>query len=145
MVEVNHRRRHIRFLIAVLCFMLALGNSEALVLCIGQDGHVAVEASDSGCCGHLSRTCCPDDAHCLFTAGSCAHDDDCGVCLDIPLSSGTADALQAPNEVRPDLPACDAIDPSRVACCDFPESPADLKSLTPLSDFPPPRSTILLI
>jgi len=144
-MRLNRRQNHVRYLSAVLCLMLVLGNSEALVLCIGQNGHVAIEASDSGCCGHLSRACCPDDAHCLFAAGSSAQDDDCGACVDIPISSGSADAFAAPNEVRLDLSVCAAVDSLCVVSFPLFESHLDLKFLTPLSDFPPLRSVVLLI
>jgi hypothetical protein len=56
-------------------------------LCIGRDGHVALELSDHRCC-----TVCPDhgtgDAHnALWTAGS----GNCGDCVDIPLSFTAGD------------------------------------------------------
>jgi hypothetical protein len=125
--------------------MLMLGNSEAMVLCIGQDGHVAIEASGSGCCGHLPPACCPDDAQCLFTAGSSAQDDDCGMCLDIPISSGVAEAVQAPNEVQPDSGSSFSVDLLVLNGCSFIESSLDLTPLTVQSYFPLLRSVILLI
>ncbi|MEK7993974.1 MAG: hypothetical protein AAB403_09250, partial [Planctomycetota bacterium] len=68
--------------------MLTFSSSEAMVLCIGQDGHVAIEASDSRCCGHLPWVSGIQYAHTLVATGSSARDDDCGTCLDIPISSG---------------------------------------------------------
>ncbi len=144
-MRLRRRKAHIQFLSGVLCLVLSLSNSEAMVLCIGQNGHVAIEASDSGCCGHLSRACCPHDAHCLLAAGSSTQDDDCGECLDIPISSGSADTFQAPNEVPPDLSGGVAADPLRIARGSLPESHLDLTFLNPLSDFPSLRSTVLLI
>ncbi len=144
-MKLRRRKTHIQFLSGALCLVLMLGSSEATVLCIGQNGHVAIEASDSGCCGHLSRTCCPHDAHCLFAAGSSTQDDDCGACLDIPISSGSADAFQAPNNTPLDLSASTAIDLLPAAHRTLLESHLDLTFLIPLSDFLSSRSTVLLI
>jgi hypothetical protein len=142
---LSRRKKHIQYLSAAFCLMLALSSSEAMVLCVGQDGHVAIEASDSRCCGHLRWACCSHDAHTLAAAGSSAQNDDCGPCLDIPISSGSADTFQAPNEAPPDISVCLAVDLLRIARGSFLESHLDLKFLTPLSDFPPPRSIVLLI
>ena len=144
MVEVNRRKSHIWCLIGVLCLMLAVGNSEALVLCIGQDGHVAIEASDSRCCGHLPWDS-SIEVHVLRACGPSAQNDDCGACLDIPISSGAADAFRASNGVRLELSACAPAVSLRVACDSLLGSHLDLKFPSLLSDLPPPRSIILLI
>ena len=144
-MKLRCRKTHIQFLSGALCLVLMLGSSEATVLCIGQNGHVAIEASDSGCCGHLSRTCCPHDAHCLFAAGSSTQDDDCGACLDIPISSGSADAFQAPSNAPPDFSVSTAIDLLPAVHIALLESHLDLKFLNPLSDFPSSRSIVVLL
>ncbi len=144
-MRLRRRKTHIQVLSGVLCLVLALSSSEATVLCIGQDGHVAIEASDSGCCGHLSRACCPCDAHSLLTAGSPAQDDDCGACLDIPISCGSADAFRAPSNAPLELSDSTAIALLPDVHGALLESHLDLKFLTPLSDFPSLRSVVLLI
>jgi len=118
---------------------------EAMVLCIGHDGHVAIEASDSRCCGHLPWVFGIQDARTFVAAGCSVQDDECGPCLDIPISSGSADAFQVPDQVAPDLSASIGVDLLPVAHCSFPESHLDLKFLTPSFDFTPSRSIILLI
>jgi len=145
MLERRRERTHIRWLGAVLCLLLIFGNSEAMVLCIGHDGHVAVEASDSACCGHLPWVVSERSILTFGAAGPSAEDDDCGPCLDIPISSGLADAFQAPDKGPPDLTASIAVDLLPVAHCSFSESYLDLKFPTPVSDFTPLHSIVLLI
>ena len=65
---------------AVAAYLLTSLPHEALVLCIGADGHVALEDS--------AATCCEDEAPCeaaggLVPTGACVHR--CCQCLDLPL------------------------------------------------------------
>jgi hypothetical protein len=121
-------------------------SSEAMVLCIGQDGHVAIEASDSRCCGHLPLVSCFQDAHTLVAAGCSAQDDDCGACLDIPVSSGLDEAVQAPNEAHPDIVSSSfLVDLLLLDYFSSFESNPDLRPLVVPSYFPPLGSVILLI
>ena len=142
---LKRRRTHIQYLSAVLCLMLTFSSSEAMVLCIGQDGHVAIEASDSRCCGYLPWVSGIQDAHMLVAAGGSAQDDDCGACLDIPISSGLAEAVQAPNEVQPDTGSSFSVDLLLLDYSSVFESNLDLKPLIVQSYFPPLRSVILLM
>jgi hypothetical protein len=144
-MQLKRRRTHVRCLSAVLCLLVMFNSSQAMVLCIGEDGHVALEASDSRCCGHLPGACCPQSTHALTVTGCLAQDDDCGPCLDIPISSGLAEALQAPNDVQPDVSVLSFFDFSlfdRTGVC---QSHRDLKFLIVQSYFTPLRSVILLI
>jgi len=120
-------------------------SSEAIVLCIGHDGHVAIEASDSHCCGHLPWVSGLQDVHTLVAVGGSTQDDDCGPCLDIPISNGLAEAVQAPNGVRPETGSSFSVDlvlPEYFNSC---ESTLDLLPLIVQPYFPPLRSVILLI
>ena len=57
------------------------------VLCIGYNGHVAVEAAAGDCCDHSARD--DGDAIVVAFAGS-ENVDSCRGCVDIPLSDGFA-------------------------------------------------------
>lgn len=102
MTGFKRRTIHIRCLTAAICLVLLFNSPEPMVLCIGQNGHVAIEASGSRCCGHLLRLSCCEDVCGLVGADHPVRDDDCGACFDIPISSGLREALEAPNEVLPD-------------------------------------------
>lgn len=144
-MRLKRRKTHVQYLSAVVCLVLTFSSSEAMLLCIGQDGHVAVEVSDSRCCGHLPRISCLQDAHTLVAAGCLAADDDCGACLDIPISSGLAEAVQAPNQAQPDTGPSSSADLSLLDDLSSLESNLDLKLPIVPSYFPPLRSVILLI
>jgi hypothetical protein len=116
-----------------------------MVLCIGQDGHVAIEASDSRCCGHLPWVSGIQYAHTLVAAGGSAQDDDCGPCLDIPILSGLAEAVQAPNEVQPDTGSSFSVDLLLLDYSSVFESNLDLKPLTVQSCFPPLLHAVILL
>ena len=144
-MRFSREQAYMRCLSAAICLLAMFSSPEAMVLCIGHDGHVAIEASGSACCGHLPWVVSERSIPAFGAAGRSAEDDDCGPCLDIPISSGSADAFRAPDKVAPDLSASIAVDPLPVAHCSFPDSRLDSKFLTPLSDFTPLRSTVLLI
>ena len=141
----KRRRTHIQYLSVALCLVLGFSSSEVMVLCIGQDGHVAIEASDSRCCGHPPWISRFQDANAFVAAGCSAQDDDCGACLDIPISSGLTEAVQAPKEVQPDTGSSFIVDLLLPDYSRFLESNFDLKFLIVQSYFPPLRSVILLI
>jgi hypothetical protein len=144
-MRFSREQAYVRCLSAAICLLAMFSSSQPMVLCLGHDGHVAIEASGSACCGHLPWVVCEMSRPAFGAAGRSAEDDDCGPCLDIPISSGSADAFEAPDQAPPDLSASIAVDPLPVAHCSFPDSHLDLKFLTPLSDFTPLRSVILLI
>ncbi len=79
-------RAAVRLLAILLCFCLSLGALDGRVLCVGADGHVAVERSIGGRCGDFfggsSATHAP---HVSLTED---HDSHCGPCFDIALNTG---------------------------------------------------------
>lgn len=144
---------HIQCLSVPLCLVLMFSSSEAMVLCIGHDGHVAIEASGSRCCGHLPPISCFPDAHCLIDSAGSAQDDECGPCLDIPISSGLSEAVRAPDFVgwalahRPEM-AGHSLTLHLLLPGDFIplESNLDVRLLIAQSYFPPLlRAVVLLI
>jgi hypothetical protein len=145
MLERRRERTHIRWLDAALCLLLIFGNSEAMVLCVGHDGHVAIEASDSACCGHLPWVVSERSILTFGAAGPSAEDDDCGPCLDIPISSGLAEAVAVRHVMQPDLPVSIELEPLLVTRPCFSQVPLDLKFLIPPSCFTPSDAIVLLI
>lgn len=140
----KRRRNHLRCLSAVLCLLVMFNSSQAMVLCIGEGGHVAIEASDSQCCGCFPCVC-PQNTSALTVAGCSAQDDHCGQCLDIPISSGLAEALQAPNDVQPNVWVIFALELPLLDHTIVSQSCRDFNFQTAQSYFAPLRSVILLI
>jgi hypothetical protein len=141
-MRFNREQIYIRSLSVAICLLAMFSSSEAMVLCVGHDGHVVIEASDSDCCGHLPWVVSERSILAFGAAGPSAEDDDCGPCLDIPISSGLADAFQAPDKGPPDLTASIAVDLLPVA---YGSSHLDLRFATPVSDFTLLHSIVLLI
>lgn len=73
----------------VAWFLFALVSGEGLVLCFGDDGHVAVETSANETCRNsLSTSGFQETPHSALSSKDEHPLSKCGACLDIPLSSG---------------------------------------------------------
>jgi len=88
-------RSHLRALALLAYAAVLLAGLSGHDLCIGSDGHMAIQPAYSRCC-----TACPDDAA-AETPGALwvAASGGCGDCVDIPLSFG-ADDHHAPHGSR---------------------------------------------
>ena len=86
---MEFRRAYIQCISVVICLLVALSNCGVVVLCIGGDGHIAIETTGSGCCGHTFSAISKGDAT-AFIEDSGPANEDCGSCVDIPLSGGFA-------------------------------------------------------
>jgi hypothetical protein len=77
-------------IIAVLSvFLLLPGQALGTVLCIGADGHIALEIAKNGRCGDLSSV--PSREHITPMPQNTDH---CGVCVDVSLSASNSDDQQ---------------------------------------------------
>jgi len=77
-------------IIAVLSvFLLLPGQALGTVLCIGADGHIALEIAKNGRCGNLSSV--PSREHITPMPQNTDH---CGVCVDVSLSASHSDDQQ---------------------------------------------------
>lgn len=92
-------------LMALLSLTVALNVSQAAVLCIGDDGHIAIELAGHRHCGHDAHgddhgTDAPEASVSL-----CAEDGHCRPCTDIPLSTGTCEYRSAPKPASEKVPS----------------------------------------
>ena len=126
----------------LLSFALTGGGQPTVMLCLGEDGHIAIEASDSECCSesHLSHY---RATHLVSTDRELPSKNDCGACIDIPISIGYAALVKEPCQVDRALPA--PVAPAIVNSADFSEYQPDSESLAPAPYFSPLRAIILLI
>jgi len=134
----------------VLCLSLQLclpadeGGRE-LVLCRGENGHIAIEAAASGCCVELSISDLVAGDRLTSTGNEAPPRDHCGECLDIPISTGLATIPKDRGSVGPaaPTPACGAgVVSQQPEFSGF--QPLPRPSVLP--GYPPPlRSIILLI
>jgi hypothetical protein len=83
---------YMRYVSAVICLLVVFNNCGVVVLCIGEDGHVAIETTGSSCCVATCSTISKGDAT-WFIEDSGPASDDCGSCVDIPLSGGIAGSV----------------------------------------------------
>ena len=133
-----------KLLTIALTVLVALNMSQAVVVCVGADGHVAIETAGHdhcACDAHAHGSSAPstgseDDSH----AGS----ESCEPCTDMPICAGAAEDSFKPSQVSAD--ACMS------AHCGMPSastSPAaegtlDQELLIPLATFFLPLNTVVL-
>lgn len=123
----------------VLAALVALNMSQAVVVCVGADGHVALEAAGHDHCHH--------DAYAHDLPGPADHshagDQPCKPCTDIPVCAGAVQHAFKPSHV-PAL-ACAPVDwiaPSAFAAREAAQ--ADLESLISAATFFLPLRTVVL-
>jgi len=85
------RLRSLQSLIIVMLsvFLLLPGQALGTVLCIGADGHIALEVANNGRCGDLSSLQLRE--HITPIPQTTDH---CGACLDVSLSASNSDDQQ---------------------------------------------------
>ena len=140
-MKTKLRRSIIKYLSASLCLLLVYTNSSAIVLCIGQDGHVEIEITASDCCtdDHSDET-----AKATENPGPSIKQNDCGSCVDIPISYGLSGNLDKLQKTIPTSLASATISPSNNNSSDFCNSRIITTSLTQSTYFIP-LSTIILL
>ena len=79
------KQASIRFISIAICIFMLISNSGAAVLCIGQDGHVAIEVAIGDCCDRYSEASAETSANRHTDADYVASGSSCGNCIDIPL------------------------------------------------------------
>ena len=86
----------------MICCLLIGGGLDMAVICYAQNGHAAIEAAAGSDCvkppaDHCDQACPPS------TEGGFSSTDDCGDCLDVPLSISPAVVVKKPckNNIAP--------------------------------------------
>ena len=133
-----------RYLSALIILLLAFSNSQAVVLCIGEDGHITIEAASSNCCTNAPVGTSKAGAT-IFVDDSHSANDECGSCVDIPLFGGGTYTLTTAKKENPSHMTTAAMGPLPVEAIQTSGLGLVLESFTPTSYFTPLRSVILLI
>ena len=83
-MRAKPKQASIRFISVAICFLVVIGNSESVVLCVGQDGHVAIEVANSDCCDQYLNAPAQTSPN-PYTNSDHTSASPCGDCIDIPL------------------------------------------------------------
>ncbi len=142
-MRAKPKQASIRFISVAICILVVISNSQLFVLCIGQDGHVAIEAANSNYCGDLLASVSREASLTSAERASSSNKSSCGSCMDIPV--GLVGAFKKPNRVNPTSLTPTTIIPVTINSCDFSKYQLALESFTPTPYFTPLRSIILLI
>lgn len=138
------RQPYIRYISVAICLLAVLSNSDVVVLCIGEDGHIAIEAVNNKCCGHSAVGVSERVSIAFEKGGLSANKDDCGSCVDIPLSAGLAKPLSTAERINPTLSVLSATCILPLNSSDFSTLRLVLETFVPTPYFAPLRSIILL-
>ena len=131
-------------------FLIGQGSLPGFVLCLGADGHVAVEATHEKRCGSPSNVTPREPTPNLSMFEAPKTFDHCGPCLDLPvLVDGSTQRYIAPNKntkTQIKTPIISALSSFRFVLVSTP--PEDLQPIIPSFINPTPtllRTVILLI
>lgn len=138
-MKTKLRRSLIKYAGAALCLLLLFANSNVIVLCIGQDGHVEIKTAAGDCCpdNHSNET-----AKVIENLGQSIKNNDRGSCMDIPISCGLFGKLK---KIIPTSLTTATINPLGNNSSDFCNSRIITTSLIQSTYFTPLSTIILLI
>ena len=130
------------FLAVQICCLLISGGLDMAVLCHADDGHVKIEAANAAGCAKSTA-----DHHAENPAANpetkFSPKDDCGDCVDVPLSIGRAVAEKKP--YKSNIATSIELAPSSNGADDSPALPLPLELVSPPPYFTPLASIVLLI
>lgn len=123
------RTRNTSALLVLLSFVAMLNASQVIVLCVGHDGHVAVEVA-----GH---------SHCR---GAHASDSHCRPCTDIPIPFGPCTEHNAVDKLVPgSIYLAASLSLLQTTPADVESVLASASPLIPISFYTPLRSIVLQV
>ena len=115
-MRARPKQASIRFMSIAICVLVVLSNSQLFVLCIGQDGHVAIEAASSNCCGGLAASVSQEASPGPTEQGLSSNTKNCGSCVDI--SIGLSGIFKRPDQANPTHLASTTIVPVTISSSD---------------------------
>ena len=143
-MRLRLRKVLVQFVSVVFCLSVALGNSGAVVLCVSEDGHIAVETAGNNCCTDPLNDTPETPATALHNGGQPADGDDCGSCVDIPLSSSLTGTFNIAKKPSPAFLGSNPAHSLVVSDRHLSELKLVLKSFEPTPFFTPLSTVILL-
>jgi len=144
-MRLKPKQSYIRSLSLIICLSITISSLGPAILCIGEKGHIAIEAIRSRCCqsfaaGANQSASIRADQHSLLS-----DDDDCGSCVDIPLSAGFSVTPDNIKKVSSTLLPLTMTCPWAIKCSDPSEFQSASEFFIRTHYFTPLRSVILLI
>ncbi len=92
------KKQSLAKLALVAWFLFAFAGGEGVVLCFGDDGHVALEEFDGGkCCASPSSSESRQVTYSILPLKDVRSLSPCGSCTDVPLSAGKKAILSQPD------------------------------------------------
>ncbi|MCK5174592.1 MAG: hypothetical protein KAR47_14455 [Planctomycetes bacterium] len=86
----RRKKNFVRFVSAVICLSMVVNCAGGPVLCLGFNGHVAVEAAGGDCCDHSAHDDSNANVAAFADVAVSQNVESCRGCVDIPLSDGFA-------------------------------------------------------
>jgi len=132
-------------LAGLLSVLVALNMSQAVVVCVGADGHIAIETAGHHHCDHDPHADDPDHSPVDTGEHSHAADTPCMPCTDIPVCAGALEHPSKPSHSRTGVfVPVDFVAPSDRAAADTGRV-AGLESLPLLATYFVPLRTVVLL
>lgn len=94
------RTFHYRCLRLLTCFVMVCSSLPTFVLCIGADSHIAIKSLNSDCCNKSCAGVSGGSSIVSVEEEFSSNKNNCGACVDIPLSIKLPSVLKKPNPVN---------------------------------------------
>lgn len=114
-----YRKFYKRWLVVLAGIAFLISSMQGVVLCIAGDDHVALELTSSGCYDSFDTNISSEEPMPSFKEAFSSSKDNCGPCVDIPISVHLAGVSKKPNLVNPSLRVSPTITPATISSCDF--------------------------
>lgn len=119
-MKLTCRKIYNHCFIVLAAIVLMLSSSRGMVLCIGEDGYVAVKTlMSSNCCNNLYSSVTREVSTISLKGTFSSGKDNCGPCVDIPIPVQLAGVSKKPNPVNSTLQVSATIIPAAISSCDF--------------------------
>jgi hypothetical protein len=97
-------RRTLSSVFVFACLLGTVGHA-GLILCVGECGGTQIESAWEGCCANPEAESLASRPTSLLPLPTSASTDDCGACVDIPLSSPSLNSPPTSRPFQPDAQA----------------------------------------
>jgi len=144
-MKLIQRKIYKQCLIALAGIAFMVSSMQGIVLCNAEDGHVAVEFVSSVCCGNLNTSISSEESTTSRNKAFSSSKENCGPCVDTPISVVLAKNSKKPNPVNLTLIASTAIVPTTITSFDLSEYQSDSELFVSVNPCLASLRTIILL
>lgn len=117
-MKLSYRKWYKWSLFILTSIAIMLGSTQGAVHCQAENGHVAIEFAGSGCWNNRNVSVLSGESTPFPSEGFASSEDDCGPCVDTPVSIHLLRVSRSHNPVTPAPQACPMMTSATIFGCD---------------------------